>query len=73
MLYGCSGVRMFVRATRTGNSWMHGFWPIWVIVPFGAVCLAQTIRRLAGDQSGHDLRRQRYDRRDRRDRRRGRY
>ena len=48
-----------------------GFWPIWVILPFGAVCLATTIRRLAGDDSQHD--RARDYRRQRRDRRRGRY
>jgi hypothetical protein len=47
----------------------QGFWFIWVVVPFGAVCLAQTIRRLSGDDSGQRWR----ERRERRNRRRGRY
>lgn len=49
------------------------FWPIWVILPFGAVCVARTFRYLAGDNSvlhSHDQRRA--ERQERRDRRRGR-
>jgi hypothetical protein len=56
-------------ATSLTSGSTRGFWPIWVIVPFGAVCLAQTIRRLSGDDSGQHWR----ERRERRDRRRGRY
>jgi hypothetical protein len=56
-------------ATSITSGSIRGFWPIWVIVPFGAVCLAQTIRLLSGDDSGHHGR----QRRERRDRRRGRY
>jgi hypothetical protein len=59
-------------ATSITSGSVRGFWPIWVIVPFGAVCLAQTIRRLSGDDSGRHLR-ERRERRERRDRRRGRY
>lgn len=37
----CTGIYL-VMALQNGN-W-HGFWPIWVIGPWGAVCLARTLR-----------------------------
>jgi hypothetical protein len=55
-------------ATALTSDRAIGFWPIWVILPFGAVCLATTLRHLAGDETAHTYRRDRAARRARRDR-----
>lgn len=57
-------------ATNIGRDHFDDFWPVWVIVPWGAVLLATTIRGLATGQPGY--RASRHDeRRARRERRRG--
>jgi hypothetical protein len=59
-------------ATSMASGGFRSFWPIWVIVPFGAVCLARTIRSGFGDHGYSAQRRQDQAarRRERHDRRR---
>ena len=39
-------------ATVIGSGELHYFWPVWVIGPWGAILLAQTLTRGRGDDGG---------------------
>lgn len=56
-------------ATSITAGTTHAFWPIWVIVPFGATCVVRTIRVMSDDTDHRDTDSRQADRREDRQRR----